>query len=261
MLTAVALATGLFVNSALTPNAAQLLQASWEKPHVVGHRGAAAYQPENTLASFREAVKIGADATECDVHLSQDGVPFILHDATLDRTTRLKGRIDQTESATLIQAGVPTLEETILALKNKIVFVIEIKAGEGVEAKVTELIKKHGTAAQTIAFSFNQAIVARVEQLMPELPTVWLQGPKPTVETTPTIMAQAKSLGIDAIGVSYKSLEPEFAETLRAAHVPLFVWTVPPGPEVERLKGLRVNFIITDHPRDVLPLLGRKPTG
>src|SRR5215213_901611 len=57
------------------------------RPLIVGHRGAMGYAPENTLASFERAVALGVDAVECDVHLSADGVPVVIHDHTLDRTT------------------------------------------------------------------------------------------------------------------------------------------------------------------------------
>lgn len=257
-MTALVLASLSIVSSPSAPDSAAILARSWDQTLVVGHRGAAAYLPENTVASFDLAAEVGAHATECDVHMSADGVPFILHDATLDRTTSLKGRIDATDAATLRAAGVPALEDVMIRLKNRIVFVIEIKAGKGVEKAVVDLVKKHGTERQTIVFSFNHAIVTEIERLHPALPTVWLQGTAPTPDTIATVLDRRKEAGIDAIGVSYRVLQPFFAERLRAERIPLFVWTVPPGPEIDRLKALRVNFIITDHPRDVLAQLAAK---
>lgn len=65
------------------------------KTRVLGHRGACAYAPENTLASFQLALDLGADGIELDVTLTKDGVPVVMHDGTVDRTTNGKGRIDQ----------------------------------------------------------------------------------------------------------------------------------------------------------------------
>src|SRR5215218_3697295 len=63
------------------------------RPLIVGHRGAMGYAPENTFAAYERAVALGADAVECDVHLSADGVPVVIHDHTLDRTTSGRGLV------------------------------------------------------------------------------------------------------------------------------------------------------------------------
>ena len=62
-------------------------------PLIIAHRGASAHAPENTLASFRKAVEVGADGIELDVRLSKDGVPVVIHDATLTRTGGINNRV------------------------------------------------------------------------------------------------------------------------------------------------------------------------
>ena len=62
---------------------------------IVGHRGNAAHAPENTIESFRQAVAIGVDALEMDVHLTADGHVVVIHDPTLDRTTNRSGRVER----------------------------------------------------------------------------------------------------------------------------------------------------------------------
>src|SRR5688572_11167984 len=69
------------------------LQQERGRVWVVGHRGAMGYRPENTLASYEHALELGADWIECDVHLSRDGVPVVIHDETLDRTTNGHGLV------------------------------------------------------------------------------------------------------------------------------------------------------------------------
>lgn len=240
-----------------SPRTTEIVARSWNETLVVGHRGAAAYAPENTLPSFEEAIKSGAVATECDVFMSQDGVPVVMHDATLDRTTDLTGRVDATPVKTMKEAGVPTLEELILTLKGRIVHVIEIKAGVNVEQAVVDLVRKHKVTDETIVFSFNPQIIQKVEALAPELFTVWLSAVPAQGEVLEALPNRLRNeLKVDAVGFQFRNVNAPLVERLRAEKIPLFVWTVPPGAEVDRLKGLRVNFIITDHPRDVRAQLG-----
>src|SRR5437879_8210280 len=81
-------------------------------PKVIGHRGAMAYAPENTLASFREARRRGAAWVEIDVKLTADGVPIVMHDASLKRTTGVDRLVALTPRAELPK-DVPTFEEAI----------------------------------------------------------------------------------------------------------------------------------------------------
>ena len=239
------------------PETEAMIAASWERTLVVGHRGAAAYQPENTLPSFEEAIKSGADATECDVHLSSNGHLMVMHDETLDRTTSLSGRIDQTPSWTMIEAGVPTLGQLCDLTRGRIVLVVEIKGGEGVEQKVVDELVGRDMVGQSVVFSFSERTVAEVERLRPDLFTVWLVGPEETAKDEAALLRRRAELGADGIGMSYYGVSDPVVERLRAERIPLFVWTVPPGPGIDRLQQLRVNFIITDHPRDVREQLAR----
>ncbi|MGV3617773.1 MAG: glycerophosphodiester phosphodiesterase [Fimbriimonas sp.] len=235
------------------PSTADIVRRSWDQTLVVGHRGAAAYKPENTLPSFEEAIACEAVATECDVHLSQDRQMAVMHDKTLDRTTGVKGAVKDTPMAAMSAAGVPTLQELTKLTKDRIVLVVEIKDGDGIEQMVVDHLKEQRMVDQTICFSFGSERVARVKAANPEQFGVWLvadpSDPAKVFDTLKTIKA-------DAFGVGYKTLTPELARMARERKIPLFVWTVPPGPEVQKLKDLRVNFIITDHPRDVKKQLG-----
>lgn len=233
------------------PSVAKIVESSWSATQVVGHRGAASEAPENTLPSFRRAIDVGAVATECDVHVSRDGALVVMHDATLDRTTSLRGAVADTDAKTMRDAGVPFLEDLIGVTKGRIVLVVEIKAGKGVERKVVDLLRAQNTREASIVFSFKSEIVAEVERLDSGLFTTWLVAAAQTPETIEATLDKARTMGVDAVGVSYKNCPAEFVKAAQARRLPVFVWTVPPGPEVDRLKGLGVNFIITDHPREV----------
>jgi glycerophosphoryl diester phosphodiesterase len=211
--------------------------------------------PENTLDSFRRAIADGAAATECDVHVSQDGEVVVMHDSTLDRTTSLKGPVSATEWSAMKGAGVPSLSDLTDLTKDRIVLVVEIKAGKDVERKVTEHLKEKRLVEQSMVFSFKESIVQKVKELNPRQYGVWLVAATQSPESLAATFAKAREIGADAIGVQYRNCSPELVREAHARKVPLFVWTVPPGPEVERLRASRVNFIITDHPGDVIKQL------
>lgn len=238
------------------PDTEAMIEASWERTLVVGHRGAAAYEPENTLPGFEEAIKSGADATECDVHVSSNGHLMVLHDETLDRTTTLTGAVGQTPSWTMIEAGVPTLGQLCDLTCGRIVLVVEIKGGEDVEQKVVDELVGRDMVRQSVVFSFSERTIAEVERRRPDLFTVWLVGSEETAKDEPALLRRRAELGADGIGMSYYGVSEPVVERLRAERIPLFVWTVPPGPAIDRLQQLRVNFIITDHPRHVREQLG-----
>lgn len=238
------------------PNVEALIQSSWLQTRVIGHRGAAAYKPENTLESFEEAISCKADAAECDIHLSKDGEMVVMHDSTLDRTTKLKGAVKETLWETMQQAGIPSLADLTKVTKDRIPLVIEIKAGKGIEQKMVDHVKAEKMRDQVIVFSFGADHVAKVEEIDPEFYSVWLVGKKVAAENQQSILDEAKRIGASGIGFAYTNVTPEMVKLAQDSKMPVFVWTVPPGPEIDKLKAMKVNFIITNHPRDVRKQLG-----
>src|SRR5437870_2409665 len=83
------------------------------RPLVFAHRGGSALAPENTMAAFDRGMACGADGFELDVRLSRDGVVVVHHDRTLDRTTTLRGAVDERVAAELERATVPTLASVL----------------------------------------------------------------------------------------------------------------------------------------------------
>ena len=234
------------------PTANELIAKSWQRTQVVGHRGAAAYKPENTLPSFKEAIDHGAPAVECDVHLSKDGEIMIMHAKTLDRTTDLSGPIKEAGSATLREAGIPTLLDLIHVTKDKAVLIVEIKDGDGIEAKVVDLLRKEKVSQQSIVFGFDDNRMRLVKQADPGQIAIWLVSNPKDLDLVAEKMAASK---VDGFGVDYKNMTAEISAFSKRRRIPLFVWTVPPGEEVENLLKWQVNFIISNHPKDVLAQL------
>lgn len=229
-----------------------IIDQSWEKTLVVGHRGAAAYAPENSLAAFEKGIESGAVTLECDVWMSKDGVPVVIHDKTLDRTTDLTGDVASKNAAEITGAGIPTLDDLIKAVKGRINLVVEIKGGLNVEKAVVDRLKQNDMVETSIVFSFNSEIVSKVKQLNPDQYAVWLSSRPYDPVDAPLLVKQIKTIQADAVGFQFKNVHEKMASALRSNRIPLFVWTVPPGEEVDRLEKLKVNFIISDHPKDVV---------
>lgn len=240
----------------MPPRTEQIIARSWQQTLVVGHRGAAAYEPENTLPAFERSIADGAVATELDVFLSKDGAVVVMHDPTLDRTTSLSGRVDEHTREELVAAGVPMLEDVADLTKGRTVLVVEIKAGDGIEPKVAEIIREREMEAETIIFSFNPDIVKNMRAVAPELYTVWLCAAPMSEDRFEWLLEMLGDTGADAVGFQFRNVSGELVAFLHAREIPVFVWTVPPGDEIARLHGLGVNFIITDHPGEVIDQLG-----
>ncbi|CAM5215192.1 Glycerophosphoryl diester phosphodiesterase OS=Ureibacillus acetophenoni OX=614649 GN=SAMN05877842_105182 PE=4 SV=1 [Ureibacillus acetophenoni] len=160
-----------------------------EKMISIAHRGASAYAPENTMAAFAKGVEMGADYIEIDVQMSKDGIPIIIHDDSLDRTTNGTGNINDytLEELKSLNAGswfgkefsgetIPTFDEVLEEFGGKVSILIELKYPEiypGIEEKVAKALKEHklieNNSDKIIIQSFNHASVQKSKQLLPEI--------------------------------------------------------------------------------------------
>jgi glycerophosphoryl diester phosphodiesterase len=165
---------------------------------VVGHRGACAYRPENTLPSYELAIEQGVDAIELDVHLTADGQLAVIHDDTVERTTDGTGPVvaRTMDELRALDAGagfeasdgtrpyrgqglrIPTLAEVLDWLPEGKGLVVEIKARAAVDATVEALRGSRVAAAGGASIiSFDEASIERAHELAPEIPTGYLLVP------------------------------------------------------------------------------------
>ena len=153
------------------------------KPIVIAHRGFSGIYPENTLLSFQKAIELGAEVIELDIHLSSDGIPMVMHDAKLDRTTNAKGLLAELsfEALRQLDAGswkgiefagekIPTLDEVFELTKSKTFLHLELKA-PGTATVVVDKIRKHGMQHDVIITSFNSDLILEAKTLAPLIPT------------------------------------------------------------------------------------------
>ncbi len=135
---------------------------------VYGHRGASAEFPENTLAAFRRALELGVAGIELDVHLSADGVPVVIHDETVDRTTNGEGAVAGLTVAHLreLDAGqgeyVPTLAEVLDLVGDRVHVDIEVKANAAGEAVLREV---RGRDTRWVISSFDWDVLRYVRSV------------------------------------------------------------------------------------------------
>lgn len=139
---------------------------------VIAHRGNRVAAPENTILALEQAIALGADAVEFDVRASRDGVPVLMHDATVDRTTSGTGRVDAQEASALrtLDAGrarpgqsgarVPTLEEVMERLPAAFM-VIEIKDVRSLEP-TTRLVRRFGASGRVVLGSAEHDVMSRL---------------------------------------------------------------------------------------------------
>ena len=224
-----------------------------ELPRVIGHRGAMAYAPENTLASFREARKRGAAWVEIDVKLTADGVPIVMHDASLKRTMGVDRLVASTPRAEL-PAEVPTFEQAIGCFRELgLGCNVEIKPCEGREAETArvtvETLRRCWPAAlpAPLLSSFKDESLAVAQKAAPEFARALLVG-----ELGEDWRARAEAVGAAGMNVGRRRLTAEGAVAVKRAGYVLSVWTVNDPDEARAIVGMGADCIITDAPDVIL---------
>ncbi|MBC5765355.1 glycerophosphodiester phosphodiesterase [Ramlibacter albus] len=233
----------------------------WPYPRWVAHRGAGKLAPENTMAAFRVGAGYGYRMFECDAKLSADGVPFLMHDATLDRTTNGTGVGGETPWAELSQldaggwhsrayAGepLPTLENLArFCIANGYFLNIEIKPTPGVEAETGRVVADHaarlwqGQAVPPLLTSFRPESLQAAMQAQPQLPrgllldTLWNGW-----------FDIARQLQCVAIVCNHALWDAATVAQAKGAGMRCLSYTPNDAWAVERLIALGTDAVITD---------------
>lgn len=207
------------------------------RPLRIAHRGDHRTVPENTLAAFRAALAVpGCDGLEFDVQLSQDGVPVVLHDDTLDRVQGVAVRCDELTAGALAAHGIPTLAETLAAAPSPAFLDIELKTDCGpaaIEAIDRARGRADGGLDRAVVSSFEPAALATVARVRPGWPT-WLNAE----DLTPATIALATSLGCRGISAERGVIDEASALQVREAGLELAAWTVIAESDARRLGDL-----------------------
>jgi len=240
--------------------------------NIIAHRNGRALLPGNTLEAAVNALSVGADILELDIHLSADNVLVVRHDDTIDSTTNGTGKIAEMTLAELslyevgfneydypektAQKGIriPTLEAFFVGFPAK-KFLIELKPDDAhTGAHLCQLVKKYDLINQVMVGSFSSSVLQHFRKKCPEIPTslgesevMWIVALNWVglghLYDPPGFSVQ---LPVEHNGI--KVVSRSLVKTLRELNLSLDVWTVNSVHEMKELINLGVNGIITDRP-------------
>lgn len=228
---------------------------------IIAHRGDSAAAPENTMPAFISTTSAGAEYFEIDVRMSKDGIPVVIHDKTVDRTTDGSGVVAQMtiDELRTLDAGawfsdsfadtrIPTLDEVLAHVSDSGTdVVIEYKGTwtrSAIKATV-DMIRTAGLEGNVITQSFSKKTVANISDVAPGLPVGWL-----TETIDASIVSKAQRIGADAVNPSRATAHS--VELAHRAGLGVFVWTHDADPEWETLTAIGVDGIITNRPGPLL---------
>lgn len=230
------------------------------KPLVIGHACAAGEAPANTLAGVRACLDAGADAMEIDVQLSADGVPVLMHDETVDRTTNLHGPVRSHSVATLQSADagdgepVPTLAQVLELVAGRLTVMCELKATPGeqdhdqrcVDA-VLAVIEQHDARTWTAIHSFNPEMVARARSTEPGI-SATIISPNVEGEAVERLLGALLKRNGQAVSIQHNCITPELLLRAKKRQVTVWTWTADRPDDWERVTDAGVDGIITNVP-------------
>lgn len=252
------------------------------RPLIIGHRGSSALAPENTIAAFDRSMREGADGFEFDVRLARDGVPVVIHDATLDRTALRSGAVAELTSAQLqtIAVGssfnhrhpdaarpeyatetVPTLRRVFdLVQGTTQILYLEMKSDESqanaLAATVVRLIQEYRSVDRVIVESFNLEAILEVKRRAAEIRTAALFEPR--LERPASLVRKLRTI---ELAIAAGANEIALHRTLAARRVvdkalqsglPVVVWTVDNPIWIKRALTMGVTALITNDPGTML---------
>lgn len=232
----------------------------------IAHRGASAYYPENTLIAFQNAVAMKADMMELDVTLSSDGIPVVIHDDSLERTTTGQGQVmaHTTEALRSMDAGswfdptfsdqyIPTLAEVLAAVRGKIAVNIEIKTeavtdslNGGIEEKCIRVVNELYMARDILFSSFDYRAVAHLSNLTQEIPVALLYEKKQSGNRTPAQLL--KAYGASAFNCHWSQFSGRRRKHLVEHHIPTFIYTVNGRKRMSKMIRFGASGIFSDKP-------------
>ena len=233
---------------------------------VIAHRGASAYAPENTHSAFKLAIEMEAEMIELDLLLSGDGIPVVIHEEELKRTTGIDGIVGDYTLAQLrgLDTGkwfsddfkgepFPTLEEVLAYSKGKIAVNIEIKHESvtnevegGIVDKTLALVKAAGMENEVIFSSFDYRVMEHLNILAPNIPKALLYESEQSGDLLPSQLVE--KYAVDAFNCSYRLLSEEWIEDLNSNNIPFFIYTVNDESLMKQIIEAGAKGIFSDKP-------------
>jgi glycerophosphoryl diester phosphodiesterase len=216
----------------------------------IGHRGARAYAPENTLTSFKKALGIGVDAIELDVRKTKDNQLVVIHDDNVKRTTNGDGLVCELTLKDIkgfsAEGGekIPTLEEALDFLDKKVKVLVELKE-EGIEKQVLSVIHERDLEKNVVITSFSETALKEVRELNDKVETglIYAKHKNP--------IKAALDLKANYLVAIYRFVHTANVEKAHENGLKVVVWTINNPEEVEAYIKKGVDGIASDKP-DIL---------
>ena len=222
------------------------------EPLIIGHRGASAVAPENTITAFRSAILAGADGIEFDVRLSADGIPVVIHDDTLSRTHGLRRRVADLTGHELDELGVPSLRDLFeLMSGNEMLLCLEIKGSSAELAeRCCELVREFSFEERTIVECFDLNVLKLVD-----LKTAALFEPR--IYPDKYIVDRALAVGASVLALHHRLAKAPLVEKAKLAGLRVVVWTVDDRAWISRARSLGIEALITNDPATMIEAADR----
>jgi glycerophosphoryl diester phosphodiesterase len=228
---------------------------------IVGHRGAPATEPENTLRSFARALDLGVAAVELDVQLTRDGLLAVIHDDTLDRTTNGRGPVqDRTlEELHSLDAGrgepVPSLEAVFDLVRGRAHLMVEMKHPEAAAALRRFFQERQAFAAAQVISFWHPALKA-LKEAEPRLSTGALMVGCPADP-----VGLARAAGADTLVLNYRYVDRELVEAAHRQEIKVVVWNIDDPEILSPYLAMQPDGICTNRPREIIEYVRKRLTG
>lgn len=222
---------------------------------IIGHRGAMGHCTENTIASIEKALELQCDMIEIDVYKIKTGEIVVFHDRTLDRMTNKKANIESlcydNLQNVIIKGGhkIPTLQKAIETINQRAVLNIELKGVDTAKSSydIIQIFIKNGFKKENFLFSsFNWSELSDIHLLDPSFPLAVLTKGKPEQAISFAKLIQAK-----AINPSFRNLNKKNIQLIKEQGLKVYPWTVNTPRDIQRMKSLEVDGIITNFPERI----------
>jgi len=228
---------------------------------ILGHRGCAGLEPENTIRAFKRALDLGVDLIEFDVRMTKDKKLVVIHDEKVDRTTNGKGYVRNLTFKEIkkLDSGkgekIPFLDGVLEFLKNKRpIIVIEIKEPETTE-EVLKLIKEKKLENKVLIVSFWPDVLKKIKETEPKIKTGLLVGKK-----LPSQISLAKYFKADFFCPHFDLIDEKIVRECHKNNIKINVWTVNESEDIERMIKFGVDIISSDYPNRVSEKLKPLPS-
>ena len=238
-------------------------------PLIIGHRGASAVAPENTMAAFHEAIAVGADGIEFDVRLTRDGVPVVIHDSTLRRIGGVNQRVadlswqelSKVDVGSWFKPGsfanetVPLLDDVFtLFAANNLTLYLEMKCDSLAEygplaEACSSSINEHEFKERVIVECFQLPALQLLKEIDPDIKTAALFD---RTFMDQSVVTRATDIGAMAVALHHRLARKTLVEKSKQAGLHVAVWTVDDPIWIDRARAIGIDALITNDPKRML---------